>query len=82
MGASSQMSATEKRRSFIGITPWEARGAASLWLSDFTEHGPLDLQSIRVHEEGDFFVAWVVYSEMAVESSPRYFEDRPLRKSA
>ena len=65
----------EKSKSFAAYSPGEARSAATQWLSDFTDHGPLRIMSIRVTEERGLFVATVAYSEMTVESSPRYFAD-------
>ena len=54
----------KQRRSFPGDTPWNARCAASRWLSDFSTHGPLHIGSIRVIEIGHAFEAVVTYSEM------------------
>jgi hypothetical protein len=65
----------EKSKSFAAYSPGEARSAATQWLGDFRDHGPLKITSIRVTEERDLFVATVVYSETKVESSPRYFAD-------
>jgi hypothetical protein len=65
----------EKSKSFAAYSPGEARSAATQWLGDFKDHGPLRITSIRVTEERGLFVATVVYSEMKVESSPRYFAD-------
>jgi hypothetical protein len=61
-----------------------ARKAASKWLSDFKEHGTLDIHSIRVSEGGDAFIATVVYSEMAIEDTPprRFPDQMPLVQSA
>jgi hypothetical protein len=74
----------EKSKSFAAYTPGEARAAATLWLRNFKDHGPLKISSIRVSEERDLFIATVSYSEMVVETTPRYFADyQPLlRKSA
>jgi hypothetical protein len=74
-------------KAFAAYTPGEARKAATEWLRNFKDHGPLKIKSIQVTEERDLFVATVAYSEMAIEASPRYFEDyepvyQPLRKSA
>ena len=41
----------EKSKSFAAYSPGEARSAATQWLSDFTDHGPLRIMSIRVTEE-------------------------------
>ena len=62
----------EKSKSFAAYSPGEARLAATLWLGDFKDHGPLRIKSIRVTEERDLFVATVAYSEGKVENSPRY----------
>ena len=62
----------EKSKSFAAYSPGEARLAATLWLGDFKDHGPLRIKSIRVTEERDLFVATVAYSERKVENSPRY----------
>ena len=56
------------RRAFSGDTPWGARAAASKWLSDFTDHGPLHIRSIRVIEVGEAFEAVVTYSAMRLDS--------------
>jgi len=73
----------EKSKSFAAYSPSEARSAATKWLGNFKDHGPLRIGSIRVTEERDLFVATVAYSEMPVERSPRYFDDyTPLRPSS
>ncbi len=46
-----------------------------MWLRNFRDHGPLEIKSIRVIEESEHFVATVVYGEMTIEESPRYFAD-------
>jgi hypothetical protein len=69
----------EMRKSFAAGTPTAARLAASAWLGDFAAHGPLDLRSIRVVEEGDAFAAVVTYREMEVETTPRHFGNEPVR---
>lgn len=79
--------AADKSKAFAAYTPGEARKAATEWLRNFREHGPLKISSIRVTEERDLYVATVAYSEMTIETSPRYFEDyqpiyQQLRKSA
>jgi len=75
--------AGEKSKSFAAYSPSEARVAAAHWLANFREHGPLRISSIRVTEENDLFIATVAYSDMVVETTPRYFENyRPLLKSA
>ncbi len=73
----------EKSKAFAAYTPSEARVAAAEWLRNFKDHGPLKINSIRVSEERDLFVATVAYSEMSVEATPQYFADyQRLRKSA
>jgi len=67
----------EKRKSFAALSPGEARKAASVWLGDFTEHGPLVIRSIRVDEDGGDYVAVVTYRDAKVETSPRYFVAEP-----
>jgi hypothetical protein len=76
--------AIEKLKSFAAYTPGEARTAASTWLRNFKDHGPLKISSIRVTEERELFVATVAYSEMLVETTPQYFAHyQPmLKKSA
>jgi hypothetical protein len=64
---------TDKRKSFAAYTPSEARAAASQWLRNFKEHGPLQIKSIKVAEERDLFIATVAYAEMTVEATPQYF---------
>ena len=64
-------SAGEKSRAFAAYTPGEARTAASLWLRNLNDHGPLNISSIRITEERDLFVATVAYSEMTVETTPQ-----------
>lgn len=72
-----------KRKAFAAHTAREARKAASDWLSDFKEHGPLDIKSIRLSEDRDRFVATVSYGELKVETTPQYFPNyHPLLKSA
>jgi hypothetical protein len=56
------------RKAFSGDTPWGARAAASKWLSDFSDHGPLHIRSIRVIEIGEAFEAVVTYSAMRLDS--------------
>ena len=74
---------SEKRKSFAAYTPGEARAAASSWLRNFKEHGPLEIRSIAVAPERDFYVATVAYAEMTVEATPQYFADyRPMLRSA
>ena len=41
----------EKSKSFAAYSPGEARCAATQWLGDFEDHGPLRITSIRVIEE-------------------------------
>ncbi len=73
----------EKSKAFAAYTPGEARTAAAAWLRNFKDHGPLKINSIRISEEHDLFVATVAYSEMTVETTPRYFENyQPQFKKA
>jgi hypothetical protein len=73
----------EKSKAFAAYSPSEARSAATQWLGNFKDHGPLKIQSIRVTEERELFIATIAYSEMTVETSPRYFANYiPLRTSA
>lgn len=73
----------EKSKAFAAYTPAEARKAATDWLRNFKDHGPLKIDSIRVTEERDLFVATIAYSEMTVEATPRYFADyEPIAKPA
>ena len=75
--------AVEKSKSFAAYTPSEARTAAGTWLRNFKDHGPLKINSIRVTEERELFVATVAYSEMTVETTPQYFANyQPMLKSA
>jgi hypothetical protein len=66
---------TEKSKSFPGESPCAARDAATAWLRDFSEHGPLDIRSIRVSEDGETFVATVIYADATIEITPRHFPD-------
>jgi hypothetical protein len=80
---STMSDATEQRRSFPGDSPRAARDAASEWLRDFSAHGPLDIQSISVSEEGQSFLATVVFSEASIEITPRHFPNYvPARQNA
>lgn len=72
---STPATASEKRKAFPGESPPAARDAASAWLRDFSAHGPLDIRSIRVSEEGDRFIATVIYAEAKIEVTPRHFPD-------
>jgi hypothetical protein len=73
----------EKSKAFAAYTPGEARTAAAAWLRNFKDHGPLKISSIRVSEERDLFIATVAYSEMTIETTPRYFENyQPQFKKA
>ena len=74
---------SEKSKAFAAYTPGEARTAAAQWLRNFKDHGPLKINSIRVTEERELYVATVAYSEMTIEQTPQYFANyQPLRKSA
>jgi hypothetical protein len=75
----------EEHKSFAGGSPAAARDAATTWLRDFAAHGPLDIRSIRVSEDGETFVATVVYTPAEIEVTPRHFPDHeplPLLQSA
>ena len=66
----------KKRKSFAGYSAGEARASASAWLRNFKDHGPLEIKSIKVTEDRTYFIATVVYAEMAVEPPPpQYFAD-------
>lgn len=60
-----QIRPADQSRLFEGDSPGRARAAASAWLGDFTQHGPLRIRRITVSENGDTFIAIVTYSEMA-----------------
>jgi hypothetical protein len=83
MSAEIDVPTREMRKSFTAESPGRARAAASAWLGDFSAHGPLNLRTIRVVEEGEAFAAVVTYSEAKVETTPRYFDKYvPMLKSA
>ena len=63
MSAPAQLPNADLVRSFEAASAGRARAAASRWLGDFNEHGPLSIRRIRVIEQGDRFLAVVVYSE-------------------
>jgi len=48
---------------FAADTPGNARKAAAAWLSDFSLHGPLQIESIRTSGYHGQFVAVVAYWE-------------------
>jgi hypothetical protein len=52
-----------KKKVFEAETAGAARKAASDWLSDFTKHGPLDIESVRVFAHKAGYVAIVTYAE-------------------
>jgi hypothetical protein len=52
-----------KKKVFEAETAGEARKAASEWLSDFSRHGPLKIESVRVFARNAKYVAIVTYSE-------------------
>ena len=54
----------DQSRLFEGESPGHARAAASKWLGDFSQHGPLRIRRITVSESGETFVAIVTFSEM------------------
>ena len=66
------------RKAFQGDTPWGARTAASKWLSDFSDHGPLHIRSIRVIETGETFEAVVTYSAMRLNSDTPKMPAAPM----
>jgi hypothetical protein len=73
----------ENWKSFTGQSPGEARSAASDWLRNFKEHGPLEIRSLRVSGNDERFTATVTYSEMTVEATPQHFPNyEPVLKSA
>jgi hypothetical protein len=55
----------DQSRLFEGDSPGRARAAASEWLGDFSQHGPLRIRRITVSDNGETFIAIVTYSEMA-----------------
>ena len=57
--------APDQSKIFAGESPGKARTAASVWLGDFSQHGPLHIHRIRVARKQDTFLAVVTYSEMA-----------------
>lgn len=63
MDASSGGLAPDKTKIFEAETPGKARAAASEWLSDFRQHGPLNIRAIRVEADQDAFVAVLTYSD-------------------
>lgn len=72
-----------KRKEFAAYTAGEARTAASAWLKNFKDHGPLDIHGIRTSEDRDLFIATVTYTEMTVEETPQYFPNyQPQFKKA
>ncbi len=56
--------ARDQSKVFLGESPGVARSAASVWLSDFSQHGPLSIRRISVAQNQDTFAAIVTYSEM------------------
>jgi hypothetical protein len=52
-----------KKKAFEAATAGAARKAASDWLSDFTKHGPLQIESVRVFAVKERYVAVVTYAE-------------------
>jgi len=66
----------KRRKSFAGYSAGQARAAASSWLANFEEHGPLDIKSIRVTEDRHYFIATVIYADAPAEPAPpQYFAD-------
>lgn len=76
----------EMRKSFPARSPAAARVAASTWLGDFGQHGPLKIRSIRVVGDHEHFEAVVTYSDMkrVTEDAPEQelSREEPLLKSA
>ena len=65
MSTALEMKAADQSRLFEGDSPGHARAAASRWLGDFSQHGPLRIRRISVSQNGDdCFVAIVTFSEM------------------
>lgn len=54
----------DESKVFLGDSPGGARSAASDWLGDFSQHGPLNIRRISVTQHQDAFLAIVTYSEM------------------
>jgi len=69
--------ALKKRKIFPGESPAAARDAASKWLRNFDIHGPLDITSISVSEDEDRFIATVIFTNASIETTPRYFAEKP-----
>jgi TorA maturation chaperone TorD len=53
-----------RTRLFVGPTVGEARTYASVWLQDFSGHGPLDIRSIRSEVRQDHSVVVVTHRDM------------------
>jgi hypothetical protein len=64
---------SERRtESFTAASAGKARTAATAWLSDFSRHGPLQIESIITAAKQDQFVTVVTYQawEKAVVTKP------------
>lgn len=68
MGAENDLPRAGKFMSFQADCAGQARVAASRWLGDFSQHGPLNIRAIRVVPKDEHFVAIVTYSDMALSS--------------
>jgi hypothetical protein len=57
---------------FTAASAGKARGAATAWLGDFGQHGPLQIESIRTAAEEDQYVTVVTYQawEKAAVAQP------------
>ena len=55
--------ALNQSKVFVAESPAKARTAASTWLMDFTQHGPLNIKRISVTRSEETFLAIVTYSE-------------------
>ena len=64
MSVAVEMRAPDQSRLFEGDSPGHARAAASAWLGDFSQHGPLRIRRISVSQNGESFVAIVTFAEM------------------
>ena len=72
---------TELQRSFFGTSRDAARHAASVWLSDFSEHGPITRHYIRVRSVDSLFIARLTYSmaSAAIEPHEPLEEEAPIQ---
>ncbi len=65
MSTAMELKPADQSRLFEGDSPGGARAAASQWLGDFSQHGPLRIRRISVSQNGESFVAIVTFSEMS-----------------